>query len=50
MPSGRSAVRRVGFLPLEEEIPLLDGPVIFEVDEADLPWDGTPRVTENETH
>jgi hypothetical protein len=24
--------------------------VIFEVDEADLPWDGTPRVTENETH
>ncbi len=33
-----------GVSPLEEEIPLLQGPVIYEVDEADLPWDGTPRA------
>jgi len=36
------------FLPSKRRFPLLDGPVIFEVDEADLPWDGTPRVSESE--
>jgi hypothetical protein len=38
-----------GVSPLDEEIPLLDGPIIYEVDEADLPWDGTPRVAEEKT-
>src|ERR1700733_1405138 len=50
--NAKRAERRTlgGVSPLEEEIPLLDGPVIFEVDEADLPWDGTPRVSERETN
>ncbi len=39
-----------GVSPLDEEIPLLDGPIIYEVDEADLPWDGTPRAAEEKTH
>jgi hypothetical protein len=34
--------------PLEEEIPLLSGPVIYTVDDADLPWDGqSPRGGED---
>lgn len=50
--NAKRAERRTigGVSPLEEDIPLLDGPVIFEVDEADLPWDGTPRVSESETN
>ena len=37
--NAKRAERRTlgGVSPLEEEIPLLDGPVIYEVDEADLP-------------
>ena len=46
----RSERRALGVVsPLDEEIPLLDGPIICEVDEADLPWDGTPRVAEEKT-
>jgi YidC/Oxa1 family membrane protein insertase len=39
-----------GVSPLEEEIALLDGPVIYEVDEAILPWDGSPKVAEGENN
>ena len=48
--NAKRAERRTlgGVSPLEEEIPLLDGPIIYEVDEAVLPWDGTPRVAEEE--
>ena len=44
--NAKRAERRTsgGVSPLEEEIPLLHGPIIHEVDEADLPWDGSPQV------
>jgi len=48
--SAKRSERRAmgGVSPLEEEIALLEGPIIYEVDEAILPWDGSPKVAEGE--